>query len=370
MRHVDRADLEHYARRLLESIGTPEPLADDVATSLVRADLTGHRSHGVIRIPLYETMIADDAIEPAAEPIVSHEAGATTLVDGNDAFGQVVGRTAVDALVNRAHEHGVAVAGIRNAAHLGRMGEWGERVASEDLLFVATVNAQGGARTVAPAGSTERRFATNPVVYAVPTFDALPFPILIDVSTAQVAHGKIQEQESLDEPLPEGWAISPDGEPITAPEEVNAFESSDDRGAIQPLGGTISGYKGTGLSIAAELLAGIVADAPVVGQHEPRWFSNAAAFVAVDPLAFSSRAGIERKVASVAAHLETTPSHPDVSIGSGATGEELLLPGEPEYETARERLDGGIPIPGRVAESLGTLAAENGISSAIPPTLE
>lgn len=370
MDRIDPPELERYARTLLEAVGASERTATSVAESLVTADLRGHSSHGVIRIPLYDQMIDDGVLDPTATPEVVRERGATVAVDGNDAFGQVVGRRTVDAVVEKAKTHGVAIGGIRNGSHLGRVGEWGEVATDAGLLFTANVNTQGGGQSVAPAGSTTRRFATNPLVYAVPTFDRLKFPILLDISTAQVAHGKISQYEHADRELPDGWAVSPDGESITSPADVNAFSDTGERGALRPLGGTTSGYKGTGLSVLTELFAGIVGRAPVVGQTDPEWFSNAASFVAIDPLAFSSIEAIESKVDSVVTQLEETPMHPDVSVGTGAFGEELLVPGEAEYESTRQRTAEGIPVPDCVKEALRTLAVEHDLQADIPDSLQ
>lgn len=365
---VDADALEPFATTLLETVGATPEQAADVAESLVLADVRGHTSHGVLRIPLYARMIAEGGIDPTATPVLDRDAGATATIDGRLTFGHVVGRRAVGELVPRAREHGIATVGVRNATHLGRVGEWAERTAEAGLVFAAFVHVQGGALSVAAAGTADRRFGTNPLIFAVPTFGALPFPILLDMATSQVAHGKIDEYHANKDPLPDGWAVAADGSPTTDPADVKGFEM-EDIGALLPLGGTTSGYKGTGLAIIAELFGGIVGAAPIVGQTDPEgWFSNAAALIAIDPERFVTRDALAAKIDSLAAHLRSATPRDTVSVGAAARGDEPLLPGEAEYLETEDRLENGIPLPPRVVESLVDLADEHNVP--VPPAFQ
>jgi len=364
---IDAAELEPFAASLLAELGAPPEPATSVAASLVDADRKGHTSHGVLRIPTYGQMIDDGVLVPDAEPGVERDAGSTAVVDGRGAFGQLVGRTAVDALAERAAENGLAGVGIRNATHLGRIGEWAERIAQRELCFLSFVHTSGGGLVVAPAGSTTRRFSTNPVTAAVPTFDRLPFPLVLDMATSQVAHGKLDAAEADGRQLPEEGAVTSEGEPLTDPGEMGSFREGETWGAIRPLGGTTAGHKGTGLAVMAELFAGLLGGGPVAGQRDPEaWFTNGAFFLAVDPARFSDRERMAEQVEAFVEHFRAADSHPDVPVGDAAAGEGPLLPGEAEYHTAQERAAGGIPLPERVVEQLTALARECGIEHPFP----
>lgn len=359
---IDPEQLEAFAASLLTELGAPSDTARKIAESLVDADRKGHTSHGVLRIPTYEQMIADDVLVPDAEPVVKHSDGSMAVVDGRGAFGQLVGRTAVSVLVERAAESGLAGVGIRNATHLGRIGEWAERVAERELCFLSFVHTSGGGLVVAPAGSTTRRFSTNPVTAAVPTFDQLPFPLVLDMATSQVAHGKLDAAEADGRPLPEEWAVTPEGAPLTDPTEMGSFREGDKWGAIRPLGGTTAGHKGTGLAVMAELFAGLLGGGSVAGQRDPdAWFTNGAFFLAVDPTRFGDRERMAQQVETFVSHFRAANSHPDVPVGDAAAGSTPLLPGEAEHRTAQERSTEGIPLPERVIEQLSALAAKRDI---------
>lgn len=351
---VEAQPLESFARRALESYHAPPETAAIVAASLVEADLTGHSSHGVVRIPYFADDLAAGRIDATAEPAVE-SAGAFHQVVGGAAPGQLVGQRAVGRLLEGTTENGVAAVGIRDSGHLGRIGEWAERVTAEGLLFASWVNLQGGSQRVAPPGTADRRLGTNPTTFGVPTFDALPFDLVYDGATSQVAHGKIVERDGSGARLPDDWTITESGEPVTYAE---AFERGE--GALLPLGGRATGHKGFGLAVLTELFAGIVGDGPVSTNEHQDWNGNGAAFVAVDPTVFSTREAIERRVAGLADHLRSaTP----------IDGDDVLLPGEPEYRTRRRRRENGIPIESPVAEDLRALAAERELDAHLPDAL-
>jgi uncharacterized oxidoreductase len=345
--------LEAAVRALIAATGAPEGHANAVAASLVDADLRDHGSHGVIRVPLYAGKVADGALDPAAEPTVEHDGGATLRLDGHHAFGQVVGREMVSLLGERAAEHGVAAVGVRDATHLGRIGEWGERVAEAGLCFAAFVNSQSGGYNVAPAGSADRLLSTNPVCFGVPTFDALPHDVVLDVATSQVAHGKVREKAWIGAEIPEGWAVDDAGDPYTDAEE---FEEGV-IGAQLPLGGTVSGYKGTGLAVVADLFAGIFGDGAVAGERDVERSNNAALFLAVDPLRFTSRAGVERRVRTLADHLDAADYEAGPSPGAAARGDRFVLPGRPEYDAHRRNRD-ELALDDAVVDRLRAVAEE------------
>lgn len=366
---VDADPLESFVRTLLEEVDVPAAGARQIADSLVTANLRGHNSHGVRRLPLYFARIRGEhehayTIDPTATPRVESGSRLAATVDGRFAFGQIVGRTATDAAVERAEEHGMSVVGVRDATHLGRIGEWSERATDSDMIFAAFVNIQGPGNA-APPGSADRRFLTNPISFGFPTFDALDFPIVLDIATTQVADGKFRERRAKGEPLPEEWTVTADGGSVT---DAEAFYEQG-VGAMLPLGGRASGYKGFGLSMVAELFAGIVGRGRVAGQSDIIR-GNAATFIAIDPTLFSTRDEVEADITALATYLRETEFSPHVSPGIAAYGDEALLPGEPEYLITADRRENGIPLPEKDVEALYELARKHGVVEHVPSAFE
>lgn len=365
MVRVQAATLQTNCIELLEAVGAPASNARKIAESLVASDLNGHHSHGVIRLPMYHDMMEGGALDPAATPVIEREDDLTATVDGQSAFGQVVGYDLVDLGVTKASNNGMSVIGVHDAGHLGRIGEWAGRAAGHDMMFIALVNSGGGAAAVAPPGSADRRLSTNPLAFGIPTFDALEFSIVHDMATSQVAGGKIRERRQAKRPLPDGWTITESGEPVTEPDEF--FEAYSDTGsggagALLPFGGRVSGYKGFGLGIVAEFFAGILGRGLVQGQGDPDWFSNAASFVFIDPVRFTTRHDIETQITAFNEYLQATEFTPGLDLGPGARGDQYLLPGEPEYRTREHRRQHGIPLPDDTMHALRDFASEQGIT--------
>lgn len=356
MQTVDSNRLEAFAQSTIEECGAPVEIAETVAESLVSADLVGHSSHGIVRLPYYASQIEEGSLDPTASPTVE-EVGLFHQIDGEGAFGQVTGQRAVELLTETTAEYGVGVVGIHNSGHLGRIGEWADRVTEEGYLFASWVNLQGGAQRIAPPGTADRRLGTNPTTFAVPSYGALPFNLIYDGATSQVAHGKIIERDGSGERLPTDWTITETGEPV---ERAADFE--DHVGALLPLGGTETGHKGFGLATLTELFAGIVGGGPVSTEEEQGWAGNGAAFVAIDPTIFSTPEEISAKVADLVQFLRS--AEPIDSDG------EVLLPGEPEYRTARKRRDKGIPVEEAVIDNLREVADDLNIRSALSETLQ
>lgn len=354
---VDTGDLEAFATDVVTEIGARREIAAQVAESLVTADLRGHNSHGVARVALYAEMVDDGAIDPTATPEVVREGDTTANVDGRSQFGQVVGRKAIEVGVEKASDSGVAVVGVRDAAHLGRIGEWGERAASEGLVLVAFVNTQGGAQTVGPAGSADRLLSTNPISVSVPTFDALEFDIVLDMATSQVANGKIYEKEAAGEQIPEGWTTKANGEPVLEPHDFIENEI----GAMLPLGGRVSGYKGFGLGVIVELLASNVSDGIAAGETDPEWFNNAGCFLFVDPRRFTSKERIEERVTALADRIRSATRSTDIPVGVATKADRALLPGEIEHQTTVENRREGIEFSADTIEELNAFAADIGV---------
>ncbi|MEE8321878.1 MAG: Ldh family oxidoreductase, partial [Gammaproteobacteria bacterium] len=292
-------------------------------------------THGVHLLSLYAEMLDDGAIDPNANITITHNTDCIISIDGHDAFGQLVGELATNAGIKAAQKSGMAMVAISNASHLGRLGEWAEQAADAGLVFSAFSNSGGGALNVAAFGGRERKLSTNPVAFAVPTFDALPFNIIVDFATSQISGSVIQKHYRANIPLHHDWTTSASGEALT---DARAF--IDGEGALLPLGGRETGHKGYCLALVAELFAGI-AGGMVIGQHYPEWFSNAALFNFIDPLRLSSLDEITKRIHSVATHLNE---------------DNVRLPGQGSYERTLLSESQGISLPSHMLRTLLKLA--------------
>ena len=364
MPRIEQDALTDFVEFLVRELGADSTIAADVATSLAQADARGHHSHGVRALPAkYYPEIQDDKIRPGAQPEQHETSAVSGLVEGNLAFGQVAARQAADLAVEKAAEHGIGIVGLDGVSHIGRVGEWAERVVENEMLFAAFV-CNPGSQYVAPAGSADLRLSTNPIAFGAPTFDVLPFPLVLDIATSQVAYGKIREYAANNEPVPTNWLVDESGRSLRDPHTF----IEDGHGAILPLGGFATGHKGYGLSVVMELFASILSSGTISGQSGDVW-GNTAVFIAFDPTLHTSRNGVADRVDTFTSYLRETDYSAPIAPGDAAASDKGLLPGEAESRTLERTRDEGIFIVDVDAELLRKLAVELDTADAIPDAL-
>jgi hydroxycarboxylate dehydrogenase B len=203
--------LRDLATRIFAALGAPEPDARWVATLLVRANLRGHDSHGVIRVPQYVGAVRRGEVNPRPAMTVQQDSPTTAVVDGDTGFGQVVARRATELALEKAARHGLAAVGVRRAYHVGRLADYVELAAERGFVGLMWANAASAA-SVVPHGGLVRRLSTNPLAVAVPGAEG-GIALSVDMATSVVAEGKVRVKRNRKEPLPDGWAIEDDRSP-------------------------------------------------------------------------------------------------------------------------------------------------------------
>jgi uncharacterized oxidoreductase len=344
--------LQDMVRDIFITHGCAPEEAELIGLYLVRSNLAGHDSHGVIRVPRYVQWLREGQITAGQSLTIVSERQAFAVVDGGYGFGQSIGPQAVDLGIAKAQASGAAIVALRHSGHLGRIGEWAERAAAAGLVSVHFVNVSGSV-LVAPFGGVDRRFSTAPVCIGFPVPRGQP--IILDFATSAVAEGKVLVASNGGKPLPDGSLIEPDGRLSSDPatlygpfEGVGHRDYRKGRGAIRAFGE----HKGSGLALMCELLAGVLTGSGACGPGERR-FCNGMLSVYMGPSFFQSQ---DTFAAEARAYLDFFKS----SCPAGAGGE-VLLPGEPERRTRAERLTNGVPLPNETWEALSTTARQAGL---------
>ena len=336
-----------FVARAARFAGMPD---DDVARfvdGLVEADLRGHWSHGVVRLPPYVRALAAGVVNPAPRVEAVRRFGATALLDGDNGHGVVIGRIAIDRATNLARRHGVGVVAVRNSNHTGMLATHVLRAARHDMIGYFTSN---GPAIMAPHGGREPRLGNAPFAYAIPrrTGD----PIVLDMASSQVARGKVRMHADRGEPIPEGWAIDERGLPTR--DAAAAM-----RGSMVPM----AGYKGYGIALVTEILASVLPGAALSAEM-PRAFLEAGSSMldswgsghlamAINIEAFAEPEDFKTEVDRLVTYMKEAPP------AEGA--DPILVPGEPEWSTRRHRIRNGIPLNATVVAQLDSFAREIGI---------
>ena len=318
--------LHRFVEVVCAGLGS-EPLeAQLVADQLVGANLAGHDSHGVGMLPAYVGSARAGGLVANRHATVVTDAGPVLLLDGNLGFGQVMGHEAMLAAIERATAHGVALVGLRNSFHIGRIGHWAEQCAAAGLVSVHFVNVSGHAPIVAPFGGADARFGTNPFCVAVPGGDGGP-ALLLDMATSKIAMGKARVAFNTGEQVPPDSLLDGDGRVTTDP---SALMGNPRIGALIAAGE----HKGSGLAIVCELLGAALLGGMVTNDETVKrnLIVNNMLTIAIDPRRLGTAAQLATEVAGFLDYVRAS------ALREGF--DELLLPGEPERRARLARAAG------------------------------
>lgn len=160
---ISEKTLFEFASTLLQAGGASEDEAHIVADSLVQANLRGHDSHGVMRIPFYLGRVKEGILKPGSTLNIEAETNSAIVCDGGWGFGQVLSRDLMQRLIAKAAESGIACGTLRQSAHIGRLGEYAEMATDKKMTALICANTHGSAPRVAPVGGKRPRLGTNPI---------------------------------------------------------------------------------------------------------------------------------------------------------------------------------------------------------------
>ena len=339
MKTLPATKLANLVAAIMEGAGCRPDEAKTVARRLVDSNLVGHDSHGVLRVAKYLEWMRDGTLRPNTPPTVVFESDTIAIVDGNRGFGQVIGEFAAGLGIAKAHEKGIAMIGLRNCGHLGRVGDWADMAADAGLVSLHFLNTSGAQR-VAPYGGSDRRLSTNPISIGVPVQGA--DPVILDVTTSTVAEGKLMVALNKGERVPEGWIIDKEGAPTTDPKEFY------DGGALL----TVGAHKGSGLSMVTDLLAGAVSTGRSSDPADPILRNNMLS-VYIAPDVYDADGGVAREARRFVDFVKASPP--------AKPGEPVLAPGDVERRNRASRLASGVSLDDKTWSDLIGAAASVGI---------
>lgn len=341
---VPADELRTLASATLAAAGLSDEHAATVADSFVWANLRGVDSHGISRLPRYLELLQKGEAEAQPALRADRVREAAIVVEGDRAPGPVALSYAIDEAVALARTTGVAWVTVKNTVHTGAIGYYTSRAAAQGMAAIGIV---AGVPNMGYEGARGAAVATSPLSISVPAGRHSEF--VLDMATATIALGKIAQYKARGESLPAGAAVTADGEPTTDPAEAKI-----------PL--PVGGAKGSGMSLAFELLASGLAGNPIVAEFHDgtpggRRHRQNATLIAIDVAAFLPLPEFQ----------EIVDRTIDAVNGLEPVGDQAVtVPGQRAAATAQERERGGIPVPGRVWESVTAAAAQYGVAAPEP----
>src|SRR3954471_9377774 len=326
---IDHGKLRTFANRIIAAGGSSPTETAIVAEHLVEANLRGHDSHGVGMLVAYVRDLENGTLKANQTPEIVSDSGTVSVWDARAGYGQVIARQAVEWAIGAAQKHGVAVNGLRNAHHIGRVGTYGEIAARAGMVALHFVNVASGKPGVAPFRGREGRFLTNPVCIAIPG-TANNEPILLDFATSRVALGKVRVAHNAGKPMLDGALLDHAGQPTTDPSVMY----TEPRGVVLPFGE----HKGSGLALVCELLAGAIVGSPSVTTSTPPDLGiiNGMLSIVIDPARLSARDSMLAEIDAMISWVKSSrPADPELPV---------LIAGEPERLARAQRIAKGIEV--------------------------
>jgi len=322
-----------------------------IATYLTTANLTGHDSHGVIRVPVYIRWKKMGSVVPNQNAEVVVDTPSLAVVDGKFGYGQTVTPQAVRIGIEKCRKAGLAAVALRNAGHIGRVGDWAEMAAAEGMVSVHFVNA-AGSLLVAPYGGVEKRLSTAPYCVGIPRQGR--DPIVLDFATSIVAEGKCLVASRGGKKLPKGALIDADGTFSEDPHVLYGPYTPDGprdhtkgTGAIRAFGD----HKGSGLAFICELLGGALTGTGATAPN--RRFANGMLAFYIDPKVVDTSNFFDGEIARYVDFIRETKPVAGV--------DEVLIPGDPERKMRAERTKNGVPLPDDTWAAIVNTAREVGV---------
>ena len=178
-------------------------------------------------------------VDGKAKPTIKHLTPAVIQVDGHGCFAPLAQAVGLPALAEVTEKIGIAALSLVGVHHFAAL--WPETEYLADRGFVG-IACTAYMPAVAPAGSNEALFGTNPLSFAWPRPGHNP--VVYDMATASMAMGDVQIAARDGREVPLGTGLDANGQPTTDPAEIA-------KGVLLPFGG----YKGSAIAMMVELLA-------------------------------------------------------------------------------------------------------------------
>jgi L-2-hydroxycarboxylate dehydrogenase (NAD+) len=254
MPQVSIASIKRFTQAVLQSCDVSAEDVMIITDSILFAHNRGKGTHGITRLPIYVRKIKNGLMSPQTRLSAVRESPVVTVLDADHGFGQVAAYKGMELCVEKAEKYGIGVVGIRNSNNFGTAGFIAELATKSKMIGVVLANS---APAIAPTGGNKPVFGTNPIGLAFPRADD-QFPISLDMATSFAARGKIRLAAKNNEKIPFGWALDENGNPTDNPLEAL-------KGSMIPIGE----HKGYGLSLAVDILAGLLTGAAFGGDVRP-----------------------------------------------------------------------------------------------------
>ncbi|MDF2595305.1 MAG: yiaK [Clostridia bacterium] len=329
---IQYKDMVNEFKRVLIKKGFTEEDALEAAIIFTQNSLDGVYSHGVNRFPRVISYIERGGIDPKATPTCTAKMGSFERWDGHLGLGNLNAKKAMDRACELAKEFGIGIVAIGNTNHWMRGGAYGWQAADNGCVGMCWTNTMPNM----PAwGAKDRKIGNNPFIMSIPKSNGEH--VVIDCAVAQFSYGKIEECRMKGIQLPVVGGFDTEGNLTTDPVEIEKTWR------VLPIGF----WKGSGLSIALDLIAAVLSGGNSVtdiGRKYEDEIGLSQIMIAVDPHHMNSKETTDYIINNVIEDIKS--SEPAMEGGK------IYYPGELEIVTRRDNLENGIPVMDEIWNSI------------------
>jgi L-2-hydroxycarboxylate dehydrogenase (NAD+) len=349
--YVPVAIIHGFMVDVFTGLGTPAEDARICAEVLIASDLRGIESHGVGRLKYYYDRIQAGVQFPQAKIEIVRETEATAVVDGHHGMGHAIAYRSMRLAMDKAKRVGLGAVTVRNGTHFGIAGYYPLMAAREGMMGLCVTNARP---SITPTFGAEPMLGTNPIAFAAPSDG--PFPYCFDGATSISQRGKIEVAARAEKPVPEGWVVDNQGEPLTDPGQIlKDFDAG--TAALLPLGGAgelLAGYKGYDLATMVEILSASLSAGAYMkdllgfapdGSRRPYMLGHF--FLAIDIAHFIPVEMSQQITGGIMRALQAAQK--------AAGQERIYVAGEKEYEQEQVVREQGVPVNDNLRVELQTM---------------
>lgn len=297
--------LKTIVKNTLLNWGFPEKDSDIMLSNMMDAELSGKKSHGVTNLFWYKDVV-DGKYGPlnknGDEPSIEKETKVSLTINGKEKTGYVVMKYAMDRSLEKVKELGMLSTILTNTTPtIGYIGSWAKQATDKGYIFICFSNA--GSST-APFGTMKKVMGTNPIAIGIPTSKD---PIILDMSTAATTYANLLRSKALGTQITEDVGLDSSGALTNDPDKILAG------GMLVPFGG----YKGSGISLITEILAGALTGSKTGSNKVSYWGTL---FLLIDPTLFVDMDEFSERVDGLKDEIKNAPTRPNI--------EGVYLPGE------------------------------------------
>ena len=329
--------LKEKLKKIFKKHDLSEKHSEICSKYLIKAELVGAKSHGLLRLKMYCDRIKKKLINPKPKIKIKKINSSISHINADNSIGFVSADIGVAQAIKNAKKTGIGLVAIKNSGHFGLSSFYAEQAVKKNLIVFCFTNAPPA---LAPHGAKKSLFGTNPICFGAPTGKV---PFILDASTSIINRGKIRRAKKLGKKIPYGVALNKSGKITT-----NASEAL--LGTQLP----IAEFKGSGLAWMVDILSGVLTGSSHGGKTKDPFDDFTGPqnvghlFITINPKIFAGNNFMKE----IKKNIKLVKKLPKAKGFSS-----ILYPGERKNKAYKKNLNRDISIPDKILKEMNELNA-------------